>query len=56
MIPKLIPTKIIGLDLGIKDLVITSNGKTKDFTKYQHTIQVVKYVQDVDTKIKERKI
>ena len=114
MIPKLIPTKIIGLDLGIKDLVITSdgetienkyiigkyenkikglnrwlarskvgsknrykikkklqvvykklknarkyllhsisnkiikeNGKIKGFTKYQHTIQVVKYVQDV---------
>ena len=27
-IPKLIPTKIIGLDLGIKDLVITSDGET----------------------------
>lgn len=28
IIPKLIPTKIIGIDLGIKDLVITSDGET----------------------------
>jgi len=27
-IPKLIPTKIIGIDLGIKDLIITSDGET----------------------------
>lgn len=34
-IPKLIPRKIIGIDLGIKDLVITSDGETIENRKYQ---------------------
>ena len=43
MIPKLIPTKIIGLDLGIKDLVITSDGETIEnkyiIGKYENKIK-----------------
>ena len=42
-IPKIIPTKIIGIDLGIKDLIITSDGGT---------IENKKYIEKYEKKIK----
>ena len=33
-IPNVVPTKIVGIDLGLKDLVITSNGETFGNQKY----------------------
>lgn len=42
-IPKIIPTKIVGIDLGIKDLVITSDGETIEnkhiIEKYENKIK-----------------
>jgi len=42
-IPKIIPTKIIGIDLGIKDLIITSDGETIEnkhiIEKYERKIK-----------------
>lgn len=42
-IPKIIPSKIIGIDLGIKDLVITSDG---------YTIKNKKYIEKYENKLK----
>ena len=45
--PKFIPTTIIGLDLGIKDLVITSN-----YQKYQNEKVIEKYEKRIKQKQK----
>ena len=46
-IPRLIPTTIVGLDLGIKDLVITSN-----YQKYQNEKVIAKYEKRIKQKQK----
>ena len=43
LIPNIVPSKIIGIDLGIKDLVITSDG---------YTIENKKYIEKYEKKIK----
>ena len=52
---KMIPTKIIGLDLGIKDLVITSDGKkydnNKTISKYEKRIKRIQ--RKLSKKIKD---
>lgn len=46
--PRFIPTKIIGIDLGIKDLVITS-----DYEKYQNEKIIQKYEKRIKRKQRE---